>query len=206
MLTIRIKTKNSYYTQIFYKFDVTKNTWVRLANTIMSTEKFNIAILPLQDKLFRFALSILKSEANAEDALQEVLVKLWELRGKLQKCNNVEAYAMKITKNYCIDRLRRVKNISEIKDEVVNGQVYNTEKQTDLKDIGQFAYQLINQLPPMQQLIMRLRDVEGYGLDEIAEIMEMKPSAVRANLSRARQTVRDELIKIQEFNVYAKVK
>lgn len=166
----------------------------------MKSKKFNIAVLPLQNKLFRFAISILKNTTNAEDALQEVLVKLWERRGELLKCSNVEAFAMRTMKNHCIDKLRKVKNISDINNVITHADNLTPERQAILKDTANMAYKLIEQLPPMQQIIIRLRDVEGYEFDEIAEIMEIQPNAIRTNLSRARQTVREQLLQIENVN------
>ncbi|MDR1055297.1 MAG: sigma-70 family RNA polymerase sigma factor [Prevotellaceae bacterium] len=170
----------------------------------MKREEFNITVLPLQDKLFRFAVSILKNINNAEDALQEVLIKLWERKDDLSKYNSVEAFAMRMMKNHCIDRLRRVNNNIDINDNLLDKNEVTPERQTVLKDTINLAYRLIEQLPPTQQMIMRLRDVEEYDLNEIAEIMEMNPNAVRTNLSRARQTVREQLLKIELFGIQMK--
>ena len=170
----------------------------------MKSEKFNIAVLPLQDKLFRFAASILKNIDNAEDALQEILVKLWERRYELLKYKSIEAVAMRMMKNHCIDKLRKEKHTFDINDNLLGENSLTPEKQAALKDSANIALQLIEQLPPMQQMIIRLRDVEEYDLDEIAEIMEMLPNAVRTNLSRARQTVREQLLKIELFDTQVK--
>lgn len=163
----------------------------------MKSEKFNIAVLPLQDKLFRFAVSILKNMDNAEDALQEIMVKLWERRSELTKYNSVEAFAMKMMKNHCIDRLRKQRVTTDINDNLLGANGKTPEKEAIIKDTANLAHRLIEQLPSTQQIIIRLRDVEEYDLDEIAEIMEMTPSAVRTNLSRARQTVRERLLKAE---------
>ena len=170
----------------------------------MKSEEFNIAVLPLQDKLFRFAISILKDVTNAEDALQEILVKLWERRSELKKCNSIEAFAMRVMKNYCIDRLRRRKNTTEINNDILGSSGLALEKQIAINDTANLAFRLIEKLPPMQQMIIRLRDVEDYDLDEIAEIMEMAPNAVRTNLSRARQAVREQLLNIEAYDLQVK--
>jgi len=160
-------------------------------------KKFNIQVLPLQDKLFRFAVSILKNTSNAEDALQEILEKLWKQKHELKKYDNIDAFAMKIMKNHCIDKLRQSKPQLEINDSLLN-ETCEFEKQIATEDTANIALKLIEHLPNMQQIIIKLRDVEGYDLDEIAQILEIKPNAVRTNLSRARQTIREQLLKLEK--------
>jgi RNA polymerase sigma-70 factor (ECF subfamily) len=154
-----------------------------------------MTVLPLQHKLFRFAASILKNSGDPEDVVQDVLVKLWELRGELSKYNNIEAFAMKITKNRCLDKLKQTRRTSELSDNDLNTESDSRHRQIEIRNTVDLAHKFIEQLPYMQQTVIRLRDVEGYELDEIAEILEISASAVRTNLSRARQTVREKLYK-----------
>ena len=170
----------------------------------MESNKFNIAVLPLQGKLFRFALSIIKNDANAKDALQEVLIKLWELRERLNKYNSIEAFAMRMMKNHCIDRLRKNKHTIDISDDVMGAYNLTPEKLATLKDESNLAFRIIEQLPYTQQMIIRLKDVEEYDFDEIADIMEMAAGAVRTNLSRARQAVREQMLKTVSFGAQIK--
>ena len=90
----------------------------------MSQERFKAEILPLRDKLFHIALKILVEEQEAEDAVQEVLLKLWHTRDSLDKYDNVAAFATTVIKNHCLDRLK-VKNRQESLDETYNGRAGN---------------------------------------------------------------------------------
>lgn len=78
----------------------------------MKQQEFIALIHPFKDKLFRLAKRMLVSREEAEDATQEVLLKLWKSDTTIYK--NVEAMAITMTKNYCLDQLKakRSKNIS----------------------------------------------------------------------------------------------
>ena len=72
----------------------------------MSQERFKAEILPIRQKLFHIAQHILVEEEEAEDAVQEVLLKLWHTRDSLQNYDNAAAFATTVTKNHCLDRLK----------------------------------------------------------------------------------------------------
>jgi len=150
----------------------------------------------LRPKLYRFALAFIKRSDEAEDIVQEVGLKLWERRDELETLHNVEAYAMSSVKNRCLDYARsplsQTDELTET-DEVAYEQTpYKSLEQTDMVV---FVRRLIARLPEQQQMVIRLRDIEGYELDEIAEITGINEGTVRVNLSRARQKIREELLK-----------
>ena len=150
----------------------------------------------LRPKLYRFALSFTRRTDEAEDVVQEVGVKLWERRGELEALRSVEAYAMSAVRNRCLDYARSPHNrsdeLTETHDAVSEQTPYRKVEQADM---AAFVKRLIDRLPEQQQSVIRLRDIEGYELEEITEILGMNDGAVRANLSRARQKIREELLK-----------
>ena len=150
----------------------------------------------LRPKLYRFALALTKRTDEAEDVVQEVGMKLWERRSELVEVRSFEAYAMSATRNRSLDYNRSPRSRTDELKETLDA----THEQTPYKSLEQadmvaFIRQLIERLPEQQQTIIRLRDIEGYELDEIAEILGMNDSTVRVNLSRARQKIREELLK-----------
>jgi RNA polymerase sigma-70 factor (ECF subfamily) len=162
----------------------------------MSQERFKAEILPIRQKLFHIARKILVEEEEAEDATQEVLLKLWRMRDSLKQYDNLPAFASTVTKNYCFDRLK-IKNRTELLNET-----YNTHASTDnphlsleRKNTEEVLHKIIENLPSLQQLIIKMKDIEEYEVEEIAEITGTKAEAVRVNLSRARKKVREEYIK-----------
>ena len=150
----------------------------------------------LRPKLYRFALAITKRTDEAEDVVQEVGIRLWERRDELDELRSVEAYAMSAVRNRCLDYVRsphhRNDELTEIHDAAHEQTPHERLEQTDM---AAFVRRLIGRLPEQQQMVIRLRDIEGYELDEIAGILGMNDGAVRTALSRARQKIRDELLK-----------
>ena len=162
----------------------------------MSQERFKAEILPLRERLFHIALKILVEEQEAEDAVQEVLLKLWRTRDSLDKYDSPAAFATTVTKNHCLDRLK-VKNRQESLDETYYSRAGNDNPYLDLerKNTEEVLHRIIESLPSLQQAIIKMKDMEEYEVEEIAEITGTKVEAVRVNLSRARKKVREEYIK-----------
>ncbi|MBU0941400.1 MAG: sigma-70 family RNA polymerase sigma factor [Bacteroidetes bacterium] len=160
----------------------------------MNQYDFVQIINPFRDKLFRLAKRLLVSTEEAEDATQEVLVKLWNKNNSLNKYNSIEALAMKITKNYCLDQLKskRASNLP-ITHNNYKDQQSTAEQKTEVNDCLQWVEKIINQLPEQQQILIQLRDVEQYEYAEIAQIVKMTESAIRTTLSRTRKTIREKM-------------
>ena len=168
---------------------------------MQKTEFLNI-IMPLKDKLFRFAKRLLVSTEEAEDATQEVLLKLWSNKGKMGSYKNVEAFAMTMTKNYCLDRLKS-KQASNLKLVHTNYKDENTslQKQVEVKDSLDHISKIMESLPEQQKMVLQLRDIEQFEFEEIGEMLDMNQTAVRVALSRARKTVREQLIKKHNYGI-----
>lgn len=168
----------------------------------MNQSDFLKVVLPFKDKVFRLSKRLLVSTEEAEDATQELLFKLWRNREKLEDYRNVEAFAMTMTKNYCYDRLKS-KQASNLTLVHSNYQEKDTslDKKVEYQDSVSQVHKLIEKLPEQQKLIIQLRDIEQYDFDEICEVVNMKPTAVRVALSRARKTIREELIKQHNYGV-----
>ena len=162
----------------------------------MSQEIFKAEILPIRQKLFFLSQKILEEEQEAEDAVQEVLLKLWHMCDALSKYDNPAAFATTVTKNHCLDRLK-VKNRTDQLDDSHNACAATDTPylQLERKNTEEVLRRIIESLPPLQQAIIRMKDMEEYEVDEIAEITGTTPDAVRVNLSRARKKVREEYIK-----------
>ncbi|MFP5436222.1 MAG: RNA polymerase sigma factor [Bacteroidia bacterium] len=168
----------------------------------MDQAEFIKAISPFKDKVFRLSRRLLVSIEEAEDATQEVLVKLWNNRAKLDGYKSVEALAMTMTKNYCLDRLKS-KQASEMR--IVHSNYTSSDaglqKQVEDRDSWEWAEKIMKNLPEQQRLIVQLRDIEQYEFEEIAKILDMNETAVRVALSRARKTLRDEMTKKHSYGI-----
>lgn len=166
----------------------------------MSQELFRAAVLPMREYLFATARRILSEEEDAEDAVQEVLLKLWYIRESLCNYDNVEAFVTTVTKNHCLDKLKVKKRTEGMTDSVMGMHSdYTPYELTERNNTHEIIKRIIDTLPSLQREIIRMKDMEEYEVDEIAEITGTKPEAVRMNLSRARKKVREE------FNKWNKV-
>ena len=168
---------------------------------MQQTEFLNV-VLPFKDKLFRLAKRLLVSREEAEDATQEILMKLWSKKQSMEQYKNVEAFAMTMTKNFCLDRLKS-KQAGNLKLVHSNYQEKGSELQTQIeaKDSVSLVEKIMEELPEQQKMVLQLRDVEEYDYDEIAKMLEMKPTAVRVALSRARKTVREKLMQKHSYGI-----
>ncbi|WP_299556234.1 RNA polymerase sigma factor [Seonamhaeicola sp.] len=165
------------------------------------TEFLNI-VMPFKDKVFRLAKRLLVSTEEAEDATQEVLLKLWNNKAKIQEYKNVEAFSMTMTKNFCFDKLKS-KQSQNLKIVHSNYEENNTplQKQVELNDSVSWVGRIIEELPEQQRMIIQLRDIEEYDYDEIAEMLGMNNTAVRVTLSRARKTIREKLTNTHNYGI-----
>jgi RNA polymerase sigma factor (sigma-70 family) len=168
----------------------------------MNPEEFKIQVLPLKHKLFRFSLRMLGRVEEAEDSVQDALVKLWTRREELANYSSIEAFAMTITKNLCLDRIRSKSFQTErLNDRQVLTLRQDPEEMLEKDDFTGFVRKIIENLPDQQKAIMHMRDIEGLEYERIAEVMDLNVNAVRVNLSRARKKVRDTIIKIQGYEL-----
>lgn len=168
----------------------------------MNQEAFLKIVLPFKDKLFRLAKRYLISQDAAEDVTQDVLLKLWLNRTKVKTYNNVEAFAMTMVKNKCLDELK-LKNAQNLKIVHANYKDNSSDlaTETETKDSISIIEKLINELPKKQRSIIQLRDVEQYTFEEIGKILEMNQTAIRVSLIRARKTIRQKLIKYHNYGI-----
>ncbi len=168
----------------------------------MTTEEFKTKLLPLKNKLFRLAWLLTGQREEAEDVVQEVYLKIWDMRHQLGKYKSLEGLLVTMTRNRSLDKLRRKKNkILTLKPEVIHNFSDDLQKQTEVNDLVKKVKRIMKDLPEQQQTIMHLRDVEGYGFEEIVEMTGFDSNYIRVNLSRARKKVRMEIEKIEKYGM-----
>lgn len=168
----------------------------------MKQQNFLALLSPVQDKMYRMALRLLVSKEAAEDAVQEVLLKLWVRKKKLGSYDNLEAFAMTVTKNYCLDQLKLKQN-NNLRIVHSNYEDHNPslERQVEVRDELSRVEELVEDLPEQQKIILQLRDIEHYEYDEISKVTGMKQTAIRVALSRARKKIREELVKRHRYGL-----
>ena len=168
----------------------------------MNQNEFMQLISPFKDKLFRLAKRLLVSTEEAEDATQEIVVKLWNKHETLGEYNSVEALAMTMTKNYCLDQLKskRAGNLRIVHNNFTDREA-GVQQQVEDRDSWKWAEKIINELPEQQKLIVQMRDIEQYEFEEIAKILDMNETAIRVALSRARKTIREFMTKTHRYGI-----
>ena len=163
----------------------------------------NALELPFKDKLYRFALNIVGNTFDAEDIMQELMIKIWNRMEQFKEIDNKEAWCMTVTRNMAIDKTRNKKlatlDISEYQ-QLKDNDVTQDRKMEDDERLGSIM-KLVNQLPEKQREIIHLRDVEGYTYQEIAEMTETTLDFVKVSLHRARKTLKEQLLK-RNFKLY----
>jgi RNA polymerase sigma factor (sigma-70 family) len=168
----------------------------------MTTHEFKHMVIPVGNKLFHFARLLLKDENEARDAVQETYLKLWKMREELASVKNVEAFAMKLTKNWCLDRLKAKKPVfvdSYSGKLDISGDSTSPYQSLETADRMKQFQLLTGQLPEQQQLLIQLRDIQGYEFEEIAEVTGMSVNNIRVSLSRARMKLREKLTKLDNY-------
>lgn len=186
----------------------------------MKNVSFRNHVLPLKNELYRLALRITQNSAEAEDVVQETMIKVWNLRDKWDEIESIEAFCLTICRNMAVDRTRQAskKNISIDKCNSLQSPTPNSspltpnssfltphsslltpEEQLEQKDRMKIVKDLIDSLPEKQRTAIHLRDIEGKSYKEIADIMEINEQQVKTNIFRARQTIKEKFTETDSY-------
>jgi RNA polymerase sigma-70 factor (ECF subfamily) len=167
----------------------------------MTAEEFKDRAIPMALKLYPMLFRILKSEEETRDALQDLMMKLWNKRKELDKCLNLEAYIITVAKNYSFDLLKKKKPsaIGEMEEyKILN--IETNETSQELREKYEHIHRTIEKLPEKLQTVIRLRDIDGFSFEEIKEITGFEVPYLRVILSRARLKVKQEVEKIYDYD------
>ena len=168
----------------------------------MDLQAFKQRILPVQGRLFRLAQLFLRNREEAEDALQDVLLRLWTNRQQLDTYHSIEALAVQMTRNLCLDRLKspvhqRMTNDSGLM--AIQAEGASPYRQVELADSAGLIRRLLEDLPEQQKLILHLRDIEEYTFEEIEQVTGLSINNIRVILSRARLRLRESYVKTNDY-------
>lgn len=156
----------------------------------MKQKQFENIVRQVRPALKRKAQSLLQDEAEAEDVVQDTLLKLWTIRSSLGAYRSVEGLAMVMAYRLSIDRLKR------IKCEVYNGQEpdafeLSPQELLELRESEQKVDDILSRLPDKQSAILRMKHIDNLETAEIAQIIGSTEGAVRITLMRARNKVKE---------------
>lgn len=170
----------------------------------MDIDHFEKIVLSVKNKLFRFALRMLGSQDDAKDVVQEVFIRVWNNRATAGDVRNWEAWCMRMTRNLSLDRLRasaRKPSLAIDESITLEQQDPTPDTSAELSESMTTVREIMDALPEKQRQVMHLRDVEGYSYQEICEILELDMSQVKVNLFRARNAVREKMLKIDAYGL-----
>lgn len=166
----------------------------------MTRDWFNDFVQRHSRKFFGYAYRILQNQEEAEDAVQEIFIKLWKMEGRLNEYKSIDALAITMTKNYCIDQLRKQKNFQKGDNDLQNYDHITSlspHEQLEIYESNEIINKIIEKLPEIYKVVIRLRDMEGLSYEEIADKTDQSINTLRVTISRARKTIRDEFNKYQ---------
>ena len=162
----------------------------------MTLETFETTVFSLKDEMYRFAKKFLQSSDEAEDLVQDLLLKFWQKKEELLAYGNLKSYILKCVKNDCLNRLKH----HQVKMNFAEVKLHNSEEfQMETNNLKDYILKYISELPEKQRLVIHLKDVEEHEVSEIAEILEMEENAVRVNLMRARQKVKIQITQLMNY-------
>jgi len=172
----------------------------------MKKISFRNDILPLKNELYRLALRITLNPAEAEDVVQETLIKVWNRREQWDHLDSIEAFCLTICRNLSLDKMRKMENQNPSLDEAQHdapdrSYASNPEEQAMQQDRVRLIRRLINELPEKQRSVMQLRDFEGKSYKEIAAIMAISEEQVKINIFRARQAIKQKFIEAEKYGL-----
>lgn len=169
----------------------------------MKNVSFRNDVLPLKNELFRLALRITLDRADAEDVVQETMIKVWSKRDSWDDIDNVEAFSMTICRNLALDHAKRRENDNERLDaDNVREPVAPSDpfEQAVNQDRVQMVRRIVDSLPEKQRSCIQLRDFEGKQYKEIASILTITEEQVKVNIFRARQTIKQKFLEAEAFH------
>ena len=171
----------------------------------MKKVSFRNDVLPLKNELFRLALRITLNRAEAEDVVQETMIKVWNKRDHWDEIDSIEAFCLTICRNISLDKIKKAENqnqsIEEGHEAPDLSYTSNPEEQAMQRDRIRLIRHLIDHLPEKQRSCMQLRDFEGKSYKEIAQVLGISEEQVKINIFRARQTIKQKYIETEDYGL-----
>jgi RNA polymerase sigma-70 factor (ECF subfamily) len=166
----------------------------------MNIISFRHDVLPLKDLLYRLALRITLNHEEAQDIVQDTMMKVWSKRDELEGIESIEAYCMTICRNLSLDKMKAKSKQNESLDQIHTETLdlgVNPYEQMMQKDRIDLVRRMVNSLPEKQKSCMQLRDFEGKSYKEIASILNISEDQVKVNIYRARQAIKQKYQQIE---------
>lgn len=170
----------------------------------MKNISFRDDILPLKNQLFRLALRITLNRFEAEDIVQDTLIKVWNRRSDWEDIDSIEAFSLTICRNLSLNRIKKKENDNNSLEDVKGVEPLSSSNPQDRMiqaDRVNLIRQIVDSLPEKQRSCMQLRDFEGKSYKEIAVILDITEEQVKVNIFRARQAVKQRYLKLDNYGL-----
>ena len=161
----------------------------------MTHEQFTQIYLPFSGKMYALAYNLLRNRDEARDCVQDAYAELWNKRDTIEPDKPPLALVLTMVRNNCLDRLktRSTKADDEILETLLD---HNTENQIDAASDLNAVIQLFDKLPRDQQLVLRLRTIDGLEIEQIQELTHFSRENIYTLLSRARKSLKELTAKL----------
>ena len=165
----------------------------------MTRQEFRHNVFSFSERIYPMVARML-GQSNASDAIQDIMLKLWEKRFDIGNHSNLKGLIFLTARNYCIDELRKkAKNVSDSQEKLRVLKASKASKDVEWSELNSIVNEIIKSLPKPQQEVFQMRDLDGFETDEIAEFLGIKREHVRVLLSRARKQIGVELEKTYNY-------
>ena len=159
----------------------------------MTSQAFQAAYLPLAERFWQVAWYILEDAAEADDAVQELFLRLWERRAVLDGIHSPNAYGLILLRNLCLDRLRQRRRLESDGELPECGTPGRQDEAVDERERLAKVLAAVKSLPERQREVLTLRTLDGLSYEEIARRTGLKPLTLRVLLSQARNQLKRKI-------------
>lgn len=166
----------------------------------MKDQALQEQLISLSERIYPMVYRLLKDEVRTQDAVQDIILKLWDHRSKLKDHPNIIGYAFLSARNHCLDLFKSNQSLPitvEESFEISNNLTGHED--LELKELIYSIEKILETVPKNQREVMIMRDLDGYEFEEIAAATQLPVEHIRVLLSRARKKVRNALLKIYSY-------
>ena len=172
----------------------------------MNSKDFNNKIVSLAPRIYPVVVRFLGNKEDSEDALQEIMLRLWAKRSSLKDHPNPGGFAFLTARNYCLDKIKKKKiGFSDLSVHYDHKATDNSESKHEAEEAYKLIESILESLPENQRKVIILRDIDGLEFDEIAILTGIRKEHLRVLLSRARKSISSKMNEIYSYE-YGKIR
>lgn len=162
----------------------------------MTAERFRKEYLLLQDELYRVAFYLLESTPDAEDAVQDLYLRLWDAADALDGISSPKAYCIRLLRNICVDKLRRCRPDGEEKLPLQASDEALPDERLDGRQRLEAAIGRMSTLSESERTVLMMRVFDDLRYEQIQKRTGLSYLSLRVHLSNARRKIRKSIDKI----------